>query len=252
MNNFFIGLQFLTRLHVVKQTQWSNESFGRSVKFFTLIGLILGILLAGLAYVVYYFLPQYGIQLPKHFSALTIVVAAILLTGGLHCDGFMDTMDGIFSGRSPQRMLEIMKDSHVGANGVFGFAILIMAKWSLILDLAPEKLLPALLLMPVLGRLAMVMGITLFPYARKEGIGKAFAEFADKKSFYFALAVALICVLGSAMIYGYTVFAALGGVVVFTWLFSRYVTNLLGGLTGDVYGAVTEIAETIVLFVFLF
>ena len=252
MNSFFIGLQFLTRLQVVKQTQWTSESFGKSVKYFTLIGFVLGMLFMGIAYSIYFLLPSLGICLPKHFSALIIIVAGILLTGGLHCDGFMDTMDGIFSGRSRERMLEIMKDSHVGANGVFGFAILILAKWSLLIDQSPEKLLIAIFLMPILGRLAMVMSITLFPYARPEGIGKAFAEYATKKSFYFAFAIALFCTLYATLQYGTLAFIAFFSVLLFTYWFSGYVTKTLGGLTGDVYGAVTEISETIVLFVFLF
>ena len=80
----------------------------------------------------------------------------------------MDTMDGIFSGRSKERMLEIMKDSRVGANGVMAFTLLMLMKWSLLMDLSPLLLPHALLVMPLLGRFAMTIGITSFPYARQQ------------------------------------------------------------------------------------
>ena len=145
-------------------------------------------------------------------------------------------------------MLEIMKDSRVGANGVMAFGILTLLKWSLILDISPVLLPIALFAMPVLGRFAIVIGVTSFPYARLDGIGKAFAQFAGRKSLYIAAVLMLLLVvpLGKQ--------AVLGGIgaILFTIFFSRYVTSLLGGLTGDVYGAIAEMAEVIVLIAFLF
>lgn len=149
-------------------------------------------------------------------------------------------------------MLEIMKDSHVGANGVACFVLLALAKWALILDQPPENLLFALFLAPILGRLAMVMGITCFPYARKEGIGKAFAAYAGKSSFLFAFLTALPWIFMAALMKGMGAFLALAAVLLSTYCLARYAVKALGGLTGDVYGAVTEIAETIVLCVFAF
>lgn len=252
MRYFFVGLQFLTRLHIVRQTEWSNEAFGRSVKYFTLVGAVLGTALSLAAYLLYFILPLYGVWLPEAFAALLLVMLAIFLTGGLHCDGFMDTMDGIFSGRDRGRMLEIMKDSRVGANGVMGFVLLVAVKWSLIMGLPPEKLLVALFVMPLLGRLAMVFCITCFPYARPEGIGKAFAVFAGKRSLYFAALGALLPLAGAAFFLPQNTALACGFVALFAYYFARYVTTLLGGLTGDVYGAVTELSEALVLLLFLF
>lgn len=248
MNNFITGLQFLTRIHIAKQSEWSPESFGRSVKYFPLIGATLGIILVLINQLLAEYFPYIGIFLPPHVFAILLVIFNILLTGGLTCDGFMDTMDGIFSGRSKDRMLEIMKDSRVGANGVMAFVLLVILKWSLIMDIPSQGLPAALFIMPVLGRFAMVIAISIFPYARPDGIGKAFAQYAGKYTLYIAAVLALLFVIPLGKQAIVSLFAA----IIVTVLFSSYVKKLIGGLTGDIYGAVTEISEIVVLLVFLY
>jgi adenosylcobinamide-GDP ribazoletransferase len=194
------------------------------------------------------YLPLLGVYLPPHVLTTLLVIATIILTGGLHCDGFMDTMDGIFSGRSRERMLEIMKDSRVGANGVVAFMLYLLLKWSLLIDVSPVILPTALFVMPVVARLAMVIGITTFPYARPEGIGKAFAQYADSRTLLIAAVFTLLLIvpLGKQAI----ICSIVG--ILFAMVFARYVTKLLGGLTGDVYGAITDLTELVVLLVYLF
>lgn len=248
MKYFITGLQFLTRIHVAKQSEWSPENFGRSVKFFPLVGAILGILLVMINQLLTEYLPFMGIYMPPHVLVALLITVNIILTGGLHCDGFMDTMDGLFSGRSKERMLEIMKDSRVGANGVMAFVLLMILKWSLIMDLSPLSLPSALLIMPILGRLAIVIGVTVFPYARPDGIGKAFAKYAGQYTVYIGLALALLIMIPV----GKQAILSLVIVSLFSLLLGRYVTKRLGGLTGDIYGAMCELAEILVLFIFLF
>lgn len=248
MHDFITGLQFLTRIRIINQTEWSPERFGRSVKYFPLVGAVLGLLLSFSAHLLQSLLPAVGIYVPPHLIAAILLALTIILSGGLQCDGFMDTMDGLFSGRSRERMLEIMKDSRIGANGVMAFVLLVLIKWSLLLDISPMNLPLALFFMPIFGRLAMVIGITCFPYARPDGIGKAFALYANRKSLLIALILTLLLILplsGKAI-----VGLILTGLA--TYLLGRYVTKILGGLTGDVYGALTEMIEILVLLVFLF
>lgn len=247
MHDFLIGLQFLTRIRFVSQTQWTPESFGRSVKFFPAVGAVLGLILAGAALLSQNAAAALGVTLPPHAAAALFVALPILLTGGLHTDGFMDTMDGIFSGRPKEKMLEIMKDSRVGANGVTAFALLILCKWSLLVDLPPAHTATALFVMPVVSRMAMVMGIALFPYARPEGIGKAFAEYAGGRTLPAAFLLGALFLLPC----GTTAAISAAVAAVFALLFCRYVTKVLGGLTGDVYGALTELSEVLSLLVFV-
>lgn len=246
MNEFLVGLQFLTRIRFVSQSDWTAESFGKSVKYFPLVGAVLGAILAGCAYLFYSLLPSVGFVFPAHIAASLLLLLSVLLTGGLHCDGFMDTMDGVFSGRSRERMLEIMKDSRVGANGVMSFTLLALCKWSLLLDLSPAEAVTALFVTPLISRTAMVMGITLFPYARPEGMGKAFAQYADKRSLLVASFLAILFVVPSGLL----AMCGMAFVAVFAAIFCRFITKVLGGLTGDVYGALTELSELLVLAIF--
>ena len=128
MNSFWIGLQFLTRIHLVRQTVWTAEDFGRSTRFFPLVGLVLGICYAFAAWILVSVLGM------RALTAALLLILPLLLTGGLHADGFMDTADGVFSGRERERKLEIMKDSRVGSFGVVSFVLLMFLRFALLLQ----------------------------------------------------------------------------------------------------------------------
>ena len=242
MNSFLIGLQFLTRIHLVKQTVWTAEDFGRSTRFFPLVGLVLGICYALAAWLLLYALGM------RSLTAALLLILPLLLTGGLHADGFMDTADGVFSGRERERKLEIMKDSRAGAFGVVSFVMLMFVQFALLSDLAPMLLVPALFVMPIIGRLAMVLAVACFPYARADGMGKTFADMADRRTVVIAALTTALLVLPC----GALASAALVLGTVFALLVCRWLTAVLGGVTGDVYGAVTVLTETLVLAVFSF
>lgn len=247
MNAFFTGLQFLTRISVVRQERWDAADFGRSVKYFPLIGAILGAIYAAAAYILFFFLPECGLTPPRHFAASLMLILPQIMTGGLHADGFMDTMDGVFSGRDREKMLVIMKDSRAGSNAVFTFVLLMIFEFSILVDTSPDLLVRAMFVMPVVGRLMMTAVIVLFPYARPEGIGRAFAQYADRGALSFALLSAAVLILPA----GLTSFLSLVVCAAFSLSFARYTSKRLGGLTGDVYGAVELISEGLVLLCFL-
>lgn len=250
MKPFFIALQFLTRLKLVKQEIWTNEDFGRSVVTFPLVGLVIGLFMTAFFMV----LQAMGI-----FSAslimLLLVIFEFLFTGGLHADGFMDTCDGIFSGRDRERMLAIMKDSRIGSNGVVGFIFLVLLKWNLLVTIPAHDLLWVLVWMPFLSRYTMMFSITSFPYARPEGMGKAFAVYSpDHTKLYgtvFVILMNIAVYLISGAVYA-VMFAALWVLAVLTnVIFNRYLTKILGGVTGDTYGFVTEMTELLLLVYFI-
>lgn len=250
MQAFLIGLQFLTRIHVVRQTVWTEEDFGKSVRYFPLVGLVLGVCYSLAGWFLTYGLEEIaGVHMPEHFRAAILAVLPFLATGGIHCDGFMDTVDGIFSGRERDRMLEIMKDSRTGSFGVVAFGVLLLLQYSLILDMPKESLPWALLVMPIVGRLMMTGAISLFPYARPDGMGKAFGKYAAPKNYVYIASYTLLLLL---VLDGWLGLAAAAAGYIFLRLFGRYVTHLLGGLTGDVYGAVCTLTELLTLAVYVF
>lgn len=248
ISEFVTALQFLTRIRLFRDPDYDDGLFGRSVRYFPLVGLVAGSLLMLAAFLT-------GGWMPGTVRSLLLVTLGVWVTGGLHCDGLMDTVDGLFSGRSRERMLEIMKDSHVGSFGVVAVFMMLLWKWALIHDM-PESLLgPALISMMPIGRFAMAMAIVYFPYARPEGMGKAFARNAGAGSFKIAgLTIAgllggFFCLEGRLIFWIGTV--AFLAAVFFTFWFGRWATHKVGGMTGDLYGALTELAELIVLAVFL-
>lgn len=238
MRLFFVALQFLTRIHIVKQDSWTAEDFGRSTRFFPLVGIVLGFIYMLVAAILFDFLP-------KHTAASLMLIITIAMTGGLHYDGFMDTMDGLLSARSRERMLEIMKDSRVGSYGALSAMCLLLLQWSFLSDLEESALFMALFLMPVIGRMAMVMVIAVFPYARPQGLGKAFADMADKKTVLLAGVITIMAILPWEPMF--MAIASLLAGLAFAWLFGYYGTKQLGGLTGDLYGAIELMTETVVL-----
>lgn len=240
MHSFLIGLQFLTRIRLVRQTAWTAEDFGRSTRYFPLVGLMLGLCYAAIAYLLLYFIGA------RTLTSVLLMLLPLILTGGLHADGLMDTADGVFSGRERERKLEIMKDSRVGAFGVVTIAAMMFIQYALLADMFPLLIVPAVFVMPVIGRLAMVLSIACFPYARKDGLGKVFADMADRKTLLIAIVTAVLIVLP----FGMGAWIALAAGIIFAALFCRFITGQLGGVTGDVYGAVTVLTETIVLLVF--
>lgn len=253
MKIFFIALQFLTRLSIVKQTIWTEEDFGKSVKFFPAVGAVLGIIYAtAIGFLI--FLTGGGIPI---FVGAVGFFLSIILTGGIHCDGLMDTADGLFSGRDKEKILEIMKDSRAGSFGVVSMIFIAALQISALAELAKfsaEWACGAIFCAPIIGRLAMVFIIKKFPYAREQGIGKAFSVYATQKIFNFAFFETILFLLPliflSEKIF-LTSLTALFFAIIFSWRFGKFSTSKIGGVTGDIYGAVEIISETLVLIIFL-
>jgi len=198
------------------------------------VGLILGVILLGLHYGLSFILP------PTIVNAL-LIIALVILTGAHHLDGFIDTCDGVISGKSRKERLAIMSDSKVGAFGIVGAILLLLLKY---VSLSSALILPALLLMPTLSRWAMVSVIFTFPYAKSSGMGLAFKQGASWQRLTIATIIALIAAVALLKWWGLVLMAALGLIV---FGISSYFHTRLGGLTGDNYGAINELAEVFVL-----
>ena len=242
MRDFITCLEFLTRVRFSKRTDWRDEDFSRSVPYFPLVGLVIGSLLAAVNYGLFY------IETPLFLRVTLLLLAEIIITGGVMYDGFMDTADGVFSARSRERMLEIMKDSHVGSNAVLAIIILLLLKIAAYLELSGETLTWVLLTMSVATRTFMVVFIVNFPYARKEGIGHMFTKYA--KPFYTYIAFAVCAGIIAAC--GLQYLAVAGICFTVTLIIAQYLKTQLGGLTGDTYGALTECGNVIYLLTAVF
>lgn len=233
--DFLAAVQFLTVIPLHRDV--TQKELGRSLVYFPLVGLGIGAVLFGLDRFFILFLPA------AVGSALLIVVL-VLLTGANHLDGFIDTCDGMAAGRSPQERLDIMCDSRVGGFGVVGACCLLLVKYVSLLFLPGAYRMAGLLLMPVLGRWAMVYAIFAYPSARKTGMGQTFKEQTDRWKMIIATLIAIAISVALMKLWGLALMAAI-------WLsvlvLASFLKARLGGLTGDTYGALNEVVEVFVL-----
>ncbi|HEY8875711.1 MAG TPA: adenosylcobinamide-GDP ribazoletransferase, partial [Desulfosporosinus sp.] len=156
MRGFLIALTFLTRLPLPSpNVEVTSEEFTRSYRYYPLVGLVLGLFLWLLTKAMMPYFP------PLVLGAV-LLVAELMLTGGLHLDGFMDSMDGLLSARSPERILEIMKDSRIGANACMALVGLLLLKFTLLASLTSNQI-SILLVMPMLSRWVFQIGVIGFP-----------------------------------------------------------------------------------------
>jgi adenosylcobinamide-GDP ribazoletransferase len=238
MKRFFAAIRFLTILPVPDAWSGNEKTLARSVFFFPLVGLVIGLIAAGLDY-------AFGRALPLlPASALTILVL-IGLSGGLHMDGLADTADGFFSARPRNKMMEIMRDSRIGVMGVLAVVFVVLLKVTLLAVVFTPSRWAVILLMPLAGRAAVVLMMTALPYARPEG-GLA-TLFADSRS-------RLTCLWSWGLLFAISVWLApdvgLAGALLAllsTALFAVYNRKKIGGYTGDTLGAACELAETATL-----
>jgi adenosylcobinamide-GDP ribazoletransferase len=231
------AFQFLTTFPAVIRRMFTAQELGHAVGYFPLVGLALGGVFYGLVS---------GLRLifPSQVVAVFVLVAWILLTRALHFDGFLDTCDGLFGGFTPERRLEIMRDSRVGAFGVAGGGLLLLAKFAAIVSL-PH--LSGLVLAPVLGRWVLSIAIFAYPYAREKGLGR---DMKDNVRWPQVILSTALTVLAAWLFAGWAglLASALAGVVL--WLGAGFILRRIPGLTGDSYGALCEITELVVLLLF--
>ncbi|MFH1046478.1 MAG: adenosylcobinamide-GDP ribazoletransferase [Candidatus Omnitrophota bacterium] len=242
LTGFFSALQFLTIIPLGAAVHGEQINLSRGRPYFPVIGLFLGLVLAATNVGLSLLLAQ------KLLVSVLLVSALAIITGGLHLDGLADTFDALGSGKERIRMLEIMRDAHIGTMGVLGIIFVVALKIALLYSLPAQDVGPALLLMCLLSRYVMVLAIFLFSYARDEGKAKAFFTGKSKKEFFsvtvFSLAGATI--IGQLLGLAIFLLAAL-----FAVLAARIIARKIGGLTGDTLGAINELTEVFVLFTML-
>jgi len=234
---FWIAWQFLTIVPSPYHRNYDVEDLGKSIAFFPVVGLILGLVLFGVDQLLALFLPSILIN-------VLLVIILVILTGALHLDGFIDTCDGLAVKSIASDKLKAMSDSRVGGFGVVGGCCLILAKFAALIALSAGLRASALILMPVWSRWGMVYAISTFPSAKNEGIGWAIKQRASWKGMIVATIVSLIAAVVLLSWWGAALLATLALILLAV---SKYLCSIFGGLTGDTYGAINEFAEVAVL-----
>lgn len=181
------------------------------------------------------------------FAALAAVVAGAGLTRCLHLDGLCDWADGFWGGFTPERRLEIMKDSRIGTFGAVALVSFLLAKWIALTRIADAGDWTWVWVAYILSRTMQVLLACLQPYARAgEGTGRDFVQNAQVGRTTLALAVCIVLIaLTGNSITG--LLSAAGGALLLTVLFGAWCRRSVGGVTGDLIGACSEFVETWVL-----
>lgn len=236
---FFIALQFFTRLPIPRWVGFEEEWLQQSVRYFPMMGWVVAAATAAVYWLA-------GTVWPATIAVILSVVSGILLTGALHEDGFADVCDGFGGGLSKQRVLDIMKDSRIGAYGAIGIGLLLALKCAALASM-PFHLVPAALLTAhTMSRLFASSLIWRLDYVRGEGKAKPMAHRMTNGEYLFALgtavapAAALILAgqLSWEKLLAGGMLAALGS----AYLVSMYLRRI-NGYTGDCLGAVQQVAE---------
>ncbi len=234
LNDFWAALLFLSTLHLPVKVDFDATAMKR---FFPVVGVVLGFIVASCDHIFY-------MVFPRGVVSFLDVVVFILLTGGLHLDGLGDAADGIFSGASVDRALEIMKDSRMGTMGVLALLCVIGIKWGGIYGLGGKRFL-CLCLVPAYSRTSMLIGMRYLPYCRKMGTARDFFEKeVGISTFYPFFTVALFSIL-----LGWACVALNLAFVIICWAMVLFYKKRLGCITGDTLGAMCELSEALLFLV---
>lgn len=246
MNLFFESLAVAFSMYSrfpMPQFEWNEKNMRWSLAFFPLVGVVIAAVLYGIYYLFLHFAMS-----PVFFSAAGVLVP-VIITGGIHIDGFCDTCDALASHGNLEAKLKIMKDPHVGAFGVIytcSMLLLEFGAWHQIY-LKPGFIIPALAA-PMLSRALAALAILHFPKAKGTGLAATFSNFASKGPatavlvFLAALAASLTVAFHNPL--GLLVVAA---ALLLFLEFHRMAKKQFGGITGDLAGFYVSTCETLVL-----
>ena len=236
LTGLVVAFQFLTIVPPLLRRPAAPDELGRSVTFFPLAGLLIGLLLSGLHCIL-------SAVFPELLTAAILLGVWILCSGALHFDGLLDTVDGLLGGRNAEDRMRILRDAHVGSFAVAAGGTVLLLKFAAIGSIGAAG---ALIVAPVAGRWLTSMAVALFSYARPSGLGRDMNDNAGWPQAAGATAIA-------AAIVGFMVpsvgIAATGAAValvcISAWLLIRFTLARIPGLTGDIYGALCEVGETV-------
>jgi adenosylcobinamide-GDP ribazoletransferase len=236
MNRFLGAVSFLTRVPTGARVSRPDE-LARLVPWFPVVGAGIGLTVAAV------YAGAHGL-LPPLPAATVAVVAGICLTGAFHEDGLGDTADAFAGGRDREHTIRILEDPRLGTFGVLAVAAGLVLRVTALAALAPAAALAALPAAHALSRTAAVAAMTVFPAAGGTGLGATYVQALSRRRALLGIATGLGIAL--ALLGVVALWAAMAAAVA-AWLLGRLAVHRIGGVTGDVLGAVQQAAEILVL-----
>lgn len=242
IKSFVMAFSMYSRIPMPR-VEWDEESMKYVFCFFPLIGVVEGVIV--------YFVGK-AMLLLKVSSLLMgciISVLPIIITGGIHMDGFLDTCDGLSSYQSREKRLEILKDSNSGAFAIIGGIVYMTLSVGFCSEIDSQ----VLVLLPftyVLSRAFAGMSVLTFTQARKSGLASAFSAGAEKGIVKAVLAIYILFALVISSYISPAKGISILGVVLVVYIYHYYnCMHNFGGITGDLAGYFLEISELLMLIV---
>ncbi len=239
MRSFIIAIQFLTRIPVPTLSDISEAEVGRSLLYYPLVGLVMGLLLAGLNWML--------ASAPDGLQAALLLAAWVIITGALHLDGLADSADAWLGGLGDrERTLAIMKDPRSGPAAVVVIVLLLLIKFAALQALIENDHWPVLILAPLLARTSLPLLFQTTAYVRPGGLATAIAEHVSQVG---GILLPLSVSLGIPVVMGWSTALLIVAVICTFVLLRAMMIKRLGGTTGDTAGALVEVIEAVVLVV---
>lgn len=224
------------------QIEWNKDNMRYALCYFPAVGAAIGILM--------FVWSTFGRLLPIGnilFTAILILIP-VIVSGGIHLDGLLDTADALSSWQTMERRLEILKDSHAGAFAIIICCVYFVADFGIWSE-AGILSVKVLAIGFALSRALNGFGIAAFPCAKNSGLAATFADGADKKKCRIVLLTeACVCVVLMLLISVPLGIAAAAAAFVTLLLYRRMAMKRFGGITGDTQGFFTQICELVMAF----
>lgn len=239
----FTAIMFYTRIPVPKSTGYSNEMLNKATRYFPFIGWIVG----GIGAFFVWFL---GAYLPQEVTIIATLILMILVTGAFHEDAFADFCDGFGGGYTKEKILAIMKDSHVGVYATVGLVLLLLAKYTLLTNIAFNQVAILIFVAHAFSRLLPVFLIFSSNYVSAKQTAKA--KPVENKGSVKTLVVAILFGILPLILINIKYLIPIISTQILTFLYFRYyVHKQIKGYTGDVLGALQQISELAFYLVYL-
>jgi len=236
------AVQFLTRIPLPFEIDLSEKDFGKSIAYAPLVGAIIGAIIC----MVYYLISLSGV---RSVAVIMAFATYVVITGALHIDGLGDTFDGLFSNKNKDRMLEIMRDSRMGTNGIVAIFFVLITNIFALTEISKTSILLILFVMPIIGRLGTITSVSFSKYARPSGMGGVFINNCGWAEFLIGL---IITALFGYLVIGFWIFPSILICIIFSFIAIAFSKSKIDGMTGDTCGAVCEICQMLFLVFALF
>lgn len=230
-SGFLVLISFFTRIPIGHKIEYNEDNFKKSLSLYSLMGAVVGVLLLIASLIGNVFHVNY-------VRGLFLTLCYTVITGGIHFDGAADTTDGLFSGRTGERIFEIMSDSHIGAFGVLCLIFIVLSQFVLFSNLDSFTC----FIMPIVGRTSVVVGSWHKKYAKKsKGMGTIFIESISTEVLLInILILTIFCIIVANSI---IMLLASLMTLALAYLISNWIERKIGGMTGDTCGFITEICQ---------